>query len=100
VLLELCCLEEEEEVFDLPILRVQAALYRQGPGYKMSSGFPAASFSVAMALVWAPLPSAPLPGRRLLYKVHLSPGPAYSGYMPPARLGSFREEGVFLVRLV
>jgi hypothetical protein len=100
MLLELCCLEEEEEVFDLPILRVQAPLYRQGPGYKMLSGFPAAGFSVAMALAWAPLPSTPLPGCKLLYKVHLSPGPAYPGYMPPARLGSFREEGVFLVRLV
>jgi hypothetical protein len=33
VLLELCCLEEEEEGFDLPVRRVQAPLYRQGPGY-------------------------------------------------------------------
>jgi hypothetical protein len=37
-LLELGCLEEEEEV-DPPILRVQAPLYRQGPGYKMLSGY-------------------------------------------------------------
>jgi hypothetical protein len=80
-------------VFDLPILRVQAPLYRQGPGYKVAFGCPAAGFSVAAALAWVPLPSAPLPGRRLLYKVHLSPGPTYSGYMPPARLGSFRGEG-------
>jgi hypothetical protein len=31
-LLELYCLEVEEEEFDLPILRDQAPLYRQGPG--------------------------------------------------------------------
>jgi hypothetical protein len=55
---------------------------------------------MATALVWAPLPSAPLPGRRLLYKVHLSPGSAYPGYMPPGHLRSFRGEGVCLVRLV
>jgi hypothetical protein len=100
VLLELCCLEEEDEVFDPPILRVQAPLYRQGPGYKVSSGCPAAGFSVVVALAQVPLPSAPLPGRRLLYKVPLSPGPTYPGYMPPARLRSFRGEGVCLVRLV
>jgi hypothetical protein len=98
VLLELCCLEEKEEEFDLPILRVQTPLYRQGPGYRLSSGCPVAGFSVAAALARVPLP--PLPGRRLLYKVSLSPRPAYPGYMPPARLGSFRGEGVCLVRLV
>jgi hypothetical protein len=36
-LLELYCLEVEE-VFDLPTLRVQAPLYRQGPGYSLVSG--------------------------------------------------------------
>jgi hypothetical protein len=55
---------------------------------------------MAAALAQAPLPSAPLLGCMLLYKVPLSPRPAYLGYMPPARLGSFREEGVCLVRLV
>jgi hypothetical protein len=37
-LLELYCLEVEEEEFDLPILRVQAPLYSQGPGYNLASG--------------------------------------------------------------
>jgi hypothetical protein len=69
VLLELCCLEQEEEGFDPPTLRVQAPLYRQGPGYSMSSGCPAASSPVAAALAWVPHSSDPLPGRRLLYKV-------------------------------
>jgi hypothetical protein len=100
VLLELCCLEEEEEVFDPPTRRVQAPLYRQGPSYRVLSDCPAAGFSVAAALARVPFPHAPLPGCRLLYKAPLFPGPAYSGYMPPARLGSFRGDGVCLVRLV
>jgi hypothetical protein len=57
-------------------------------------------FSMATDRAWDPLPSALLPGHRLLYKVPLSPGSAYLGYMTIARLGSFRGEGVFLVRLV
>jgi hypothetical protein len=61
---------------------------------------PAAGFPVAVVLAWVLLFSVPLPGRRLLYKVPLSPGPAYPGYMPPACLRSFRGEGACLVRLV
>jgi hypothetical protein len=57
VLLELYCLEVEEEVFDLPILRVQAPLYRQGPGYNLVSECPAAGFSVDAVLAWVPLAS-------------------------------------------
>jgi hypothetical protein len=34
-LLKLFGLEEEEEGSDLPSLRVQAPLYRQGPGYRL-----------------------------------------------------------------
>jgi hypothetical protein len=34
MLLELCGLEEEEEGSDLPSLRVQTPLYRQGSGYR------------------------------------------------------------------
>jgi hypothetical protein len=36
--LELFGLEEEEEERDPPRLRVQAPLYRQGPGYRLGSG--------------------------------------------------------------
>jgi hypothetical protein len=39
-LLELYCLEEEEEELDLPSLRVQAPLYRRGPGYRLSVRLP------------------------------------------------------------
>jgi hypothetical protein len=92
MLFELYCLEEEEEESDIHILRVQAPLYRRGPGYKISSGCLAAGFSVATVLAWVPLLLAPLPERMLLYKVILSPGPAYPGYMPPTRLGSFHGE--------
>jgi hypothetical protein len=46
-LLEPYCLEVEEEVFDLSTLRVQAPIYRQGPGYSLMSGCPAVGSSVA-----------------------------------------------------
>jgi hypothetical protein len=38
VLLQLFGLEEEEEDWIPPRLRVQAPLYRRGPGYKLGSG--------------------------------------------------------------
>jgi hypothetical protein len=84
-------------VFHIPILRVQSPLYRQG---LVTECRPAAGFPMAAALAWVPPFSVPLSGRRLLYKVPLSPGPAYSGYMPPACLGSFHGERVCLARLV
>jgi hypothetical protein len=90
MLFELCCLEEEEEEIDPPILRVQAPLYRQGPGYMFSSGCPAVGFSMAAVLAQAPLFPAPLPRCRPLYKAILSPGLAYRQHMPPASVGSFR----------
>jgi hypothetical protein len=39
-LLELYCLEVEEEEFDLPSLRVQAPLYRRWPGYRLGVRLP------------------------------------------------------------
>jgi hypothetical protein len=87
-LLELYCLEVEEEVFDLPILSVHAPLYRQGPGYSLVSGCPAAASPVVAALMWAPLPSDPLPGRMPLYKAPFPLGPTYSRYMPRGENGA------------
>jgi hypothetical protein len=55
MLLELCCLEEEEKVFDPPTLRVQAPLYRQRPGYRMSSSCLAIGFPMVVALAWVSL---------------------------------------------
>jgi hypothetical protein len=94
VLLELYCLEEEEEVFDLPTLRVQAPLYRRGPGYSTSSGCPAAGFPTAAALVWVPLVSVPLPGRRLLYKAPFPLDWHIWGICPRFASDPFVEEGL------
>jgi hypothetical protein len=99
-LLELYCLEIEEEVFDLPTLRVEAPLYRQGLGYSLVSGCPAAGSSVAAVLTWAPLSSGPLSGYMPLYKAPFPFGPAYSEHMPPVCLGSFRGGGACPLRLV
>jgi hypothetical protein len=99
-LLELYCLEMEEEVFDLPILRVQVPLYRKGPGYSLLSGCLAIGSPMAMVLTWAPPPSGPLLGHRPLYKVPFPLGPAYSRYMPLVGLGSFHGGGACPLRLV
>jgi hypothetical protein len=52
------------------------------------SSCPAAGFSVAVTLVWAPPPLCSSAWCMLLYKVTLSPGLAYLRYMPLACLGS------------
>jgi hypothetical protein len=96
----LYCLEVEEEVFDLPILRVQVPLYRQGPGYSLVSGCPAADSPVAMLLAWAPPSSGTLPGCRPLYKAPLPIGLAYLRYMPLVSLGSFHGGGACPLWLV
>jgi hypothetical protein len=99
-LLELYCLEVEEEEFDLPILSIQAPLYRQGPGYSLVSSCPAAGSSVAAVLTWASPSSGPLSGRRPLYKAHFPLGPTYSEHMLPVCLRSFRGGGACPLRLV
>jgi hypothetical protein len=50
-LLELFGLEVEEEGSDLPSLRVQAPLYRRGPGYRLGVRLPGSP--IAMVLTWA-----------------------------------------------
>jgi hypothetical protein len=99
-LLELYCLEVEEEVFDLSTLRVQDLLYRQGTGYSLMSRCPAAGCSVVAVLTWAPSSSSPLSRRMTLYKVPFPPRPAYSKHMPLVCLGSFRGGGACPLRLV
>jgi hypothetical protein len=93
VLLELCCLEEEEEVFDPPILRVQPPLYRRGGLVTVSSGYPAIGFPVDAALAWVPLFSVPLPGRMLLYKVPFPLDRHIRGICPRLASDSFVERG-------
>jgi hypothetical protein len=97
-LLELYCLEVEEEVSNLPTLRVQAPLYSRGPGYSFIIWLPGSSMAAVWA--WAPLPFGPLPGSRPLYKAPFPLRPAYSGYMPLVCLGSFRGGEACLLRLV
>jgi hypothetical protein len=99
-LLELYCLEVEEEVFDLSILRAHAPLYRQGHGYSLVSGWPTAGSYMAAVLTWAPPSSSPLSGRRLLYKAPFPLGPAYSEHMPLVCLRSFRGGGACPLQLV
>jgi hypothetical protein len=50
MLLELFGLEEEEEGSDLPSVRVQTPLYRQGSGYRLGGWQPATDSSVAVVL--------------------------------------------------
>jgi hypothetical protein len=99
-LLELYCLEVEEEVYDLPILKIQAPLYRQGPGYSLASGCPAVGSLVAAVLAWAPSLPSPLPRCMPLYKAPFPLRLAYSRYMPLVGLGSFRGGGACLLRLM
>jgi hypothetical protein len=86
-LLELYCLEVEEEEFDPPTLRVQAPLYRQGPGYSLASG---CRLPRGYGLGWALPSSGPLPGRIPLYKADFPLRLAYSEHMLLVCFGSFR----------
>jgi uncharacterized protein (TIGR03382 family) len=94
MLLELYCLELEEEGFDPPTLRVQAPLYRWGPSYNMSSGCSAAGSPVAAALAWVSLSYVPLSGRRLLYKVPFPLDRHIQGICPRFASDPFMEEGL------
>jgi hypothetical protein len=100
VLLELYCIEEEEEGFDLPTLRVQAPLYRWGSGYSLVVRLPGYRLPHDRGLGMGPALLCPLPGRMLLYKAPFSLGLAYPGYMPLVCLGSFHGGGAFSMRLV
>jgi hypothetical protein len=80
-LLELYCLEVEEDEFDVPSLRVQAPLYRRGPGYRFGVRLPGSS--MAAVLTWALPSSGPLSGRWKFYKVPFPLGPASWEHMPP-----------------
>jgi hypothetical protein len=99
-LLELYCLEVEEEEFDLPTIRVHAPLYRNGPSYSLASSCPTAGSSMVAVLAWAPPSTGPLSGRRPLYKVHFPLRLAYLEHMPLIFLGSFCGGGAFPLRSV
>jgi hypothetical protein len=82
-LLEMYCLEVEEES-DLPSLRVQAPLYRRGSGYRLGVRLPGCRLLHGSGLDVGPGVLCPLSGRRPLYKVPLSLGPASWEHMPPS----------------
>jgi hypothetical protein len=91
VLLELCCLEEEEEGFDLPTLRVQAPLYRRGPSYSLSFGF---RLPCGYGLGVGPILLCPLPGRKPLYKAPFPLDRHNRGICPRFASDPFVEEGL------
>jgi hypothetical protein len=82
-LLELYCLEVEEDEFDLPSLRVQAPLYRRGPGYRFGVQLPGcrllrgSGFDMGPAILW------PSVWALEIYKVFFPLGPASWEHMPP-----------------
>jgi hypothetical protein len=60
----------------------------------MSSGCPAVGFPVAAALAWVPLSSAPLLGRKLLYKAPFPLDQHIWGICPRLASDPFVEEGM------
>jgi hypothetical protein len=93
MLLELFGLEEEEEGFALPSLRVQTPLYRQGSGYRLGGRLPSCRLLCGHGL--GVIPSAPdsLSDGSHFIK-WLSPlGRHLGGISSPFCLGSFHGEG-------
>jgi hypothetical protein len=92
-LLELFGLEEEEEGSDLPSLRVQAPLYRRGPGYRLGGRLPGCRLLRGRGLDVAPPSSDSLSEDGNFIKC-LSPLDRHlRGICPLFCLGSFRVEG-------
>jgi hypothetical protein len=92
-LLELYCLEVEEEEFDLSSLRVQAPLYRRGPGYRLGGRLPGYRLLHGHGLDVGPPSSGPLPDAGNFIKCLF---PLYwhlRGICPLLCLGSFRGGG-------
>jgi hypothetical protein len=91
-LLELFGLEKEEEGSDLPSLRVQAPLYRRGPGYKLGVRLPGCRLLRGHGLDMGPPSSNSLSDDVNFIKC-LSPLDRHlRGICPPFCLGSFRGE--------
>jgi hypothetical protein len=90
-LLELLGLEVEEEGSDLPSLRVEAPLYRRGPGYKLGGRLPGCRLLRGRGLDVAPPSSGSHTGNfiKCLFPLdqHLR------GISPPLCLGSFHGGG-------
>jgi hypothetical protein len=92
-LLELFGLEEEEEGSDPPSLRVQAPLYRRGPGYRLGVWLPGCRLLRGHGLGMGPSSLTPLSDDGNFIKC-LSPLDQHlRGICPMLCLGSFRGEG-------
>jgi hypothetical protein len=81
-LLELFGLEVEEEGSDLPSLRVQAPLYRRGPGYRLGGRLPGCRLLRGRDLDVASPSTGSLPGAGNFIKCLFSLGPASSRHIP------------------
>jgi hypothetical protein len=92
-LLELFGLEVEEEGSDLPSLRVQAPLYRRGPGYKLGGRLPGCRLLCGHGLDVAPPSSCSLPDAGNFIKCLFPLDQHLRGISPPLCLGSFRGGG-------
>jgi hypothetical protein len=89
MLLELFGLEEEEEDRISPMLRVQAPLYRRGPGYRLgndSAGCQLLSGGI-LGMTLSPCSDS------FALQSTFSLGPASGRHMPSLCLGSYRGEG-------
>jgi hypothetical protein len=93
-LLELFGLEEEaEEGSDLPSLRVQAPLYRRGPGYRLGVRLPGCRLLRGRGLGMGPSSLTPLSDDGNFIKCFSHLDRHLRGICPVLCLGSFREEG-------
>jgi hypothetical protein len=96
-LLKLFGLEEEEEGSDLPSLRVQAPLYRRGPGYRLGVWLPGYRLLRGRGLDMGPLSPDSLSDDGNFIKC-LSPLDRHlRGICPVSCLRSFRGEGSCLL---
>jgi hypothetical protein len=92
-LLELYCLEVEEEEFDLPSLRVQAPLYRRGSGYRLGVQLPGCRLLCGRGLDVGPPSSGPLSNACNFIKCLFPLDRHLRGICPLLCLGSFRGGG-------
>jgi hypothetical protein len=92
-LLELYCLEVEEDKLDLPSLRVQAPLYRRGPGYRLGGRLPGCWLLRGRSLDVAPPSSSSLSDACKFIKCLFPLDRHLRGISPLLCLGSFRGGG-------
>jgi hypothetical protein len=96
-LLELLGLEEEEEGSDLPSLRVQAPLYRQGPGYRLGVRLLGCRLLRGRSLCVGPSSLTPLSDDGNFIKCLSTLDRHLRGICPVLCLGSFHGEGSCLL---